>query len=226
MCGRFGLTRPERVDWRKLGVSHPPAGLVPRYNIAPGSDVLAVILRSSEPHAEYLRWGLIPYWARDPAIGSRLANARGDTAFEKPAFRAPMRSRRCLILADVFYEWQGVPGSRRIPHAVRLKSGEPFALGGVWDYWHSPEGGKATCAVLTTEANALLASVHERMPVIVPPERYRAWLDPRTPLPAVRDAMLPYPSQELEAWAVSFRVNDPAADDPSVLVAAQTQEGR
>jgi putative SOS response-associated peptidase YedK len=222
MCGRFGLIHPERLDWRKLGVGSPPTGLIPRYNIAPGSDVLVVRLRGGETRAEYLRWGLIPHCASDPAIANRLANARSDTAFEKPAFRTPVRSRRCLIPADVFYEWQKVPGaSRRVPHAVRLKGGEPFALGGVWDYWRPGDGseGLATCAILTTDANALLSSVHDRMPVIVPPERYAAWLDPRTPLPAVRDAMLPFPSEELEAWAVSNRVNDPGTDDPSVLEA-------
>jgi putative SOS response-associated peptidase YedK len=219
MCGRFGLTRPERLDLHRFGVDAFPQ-LTPRFNISPGTDVLAVRERNGERRAEFLRWGLIPYWAADPGLGDRLANARADTAYERPAFRAPMRSRRCLIPADVFYEWQVVPGERRKqPYAVRLKGAEPFALAGLWDYWRPAEGGDgiASCTILTTDANTLMTPIHDRMPVIIRPNRYRSWLDQRTPVPAVKDMLQSYDSSEMEVWPVSLRVNNPREDDPGVL---------
>lgn len=221
MCGRFGLTRPERLDLERFGVGEVPE-LTPRFNIAPGGDVFAVREREGVRRAELLHWGLIPSWAKDPSIGDRIANARADTAHEKPAFRVAMRTRRCLIPADVFYEWQVVPGAKRKqPHAVRLRDGEPFAMAGLWEFWRPKDDpahpGIASCAVLTTDANALMQPVHDRMPVIIPPSRYRAWLDPRTPDPAIRDLLQPYPSDAMEVWPVSLRVNNPRADDESVL---------
>jgi putative SOS response-associated peptidase YedK len=152
-----------------------------------------------------------------------MANARSDTAFTKPAFRDPMRQRRCLIPADVFYEWQVIPGrSPKQPFAVALHDAEIFALGGIWDYWRPKEGGDGlvTCAILTTDPNTLLTPVHDRMPVIVRPERYSAWLDPRTPAPAVRDLMQPYPSEEMRAWPITRRVNKASEDDAGILVPA------
>lgn len=237
MCGRFGLTRPERLDLQRFGVAYTPP-LAPRFNIAPGGEILAVLERDGARFAQPLRWGLIPSWAKDPDIGNRMANARADTVYEKPAFRNAIKSRRCLILADVFYEWQVVPGqSRKQPHAIRMADGEPFALGGIWEWWrpqdveagapsHNSEGDApsplrvdpiATCAILTTDANALMSRIHDRMPVLIPPAQYAAWLDARTPAPAVRDLMQPIQSELLEAWAVSLRVNNPKADDERVL---------
>ena len=220
MCGRFGLTRPERLDLERFGIRELPP-LVPRFNIAPGSEVLVVRERDGERGASLIRWGLVPSWARDPEIGARMANARSDTAFEKPAFRAAMKARRCLFVADVFYEWQVVPGQpRKQPHAIRLADGTPFAMGGLWEYW-KPKGGEGdgivSGAILTTDANALMARIHDRMPVIIAPESYDAWLDPRTPAPALRDLMQPCPSEWLEAFPVSLRVNNPKADDARVL---------
>lgn len=221
MCGRFGLTRPERLDLDRFGVSEVPP-LVPRFNVAPGGEILVVREREGARRAELLHWGLVPSWAKDASIGDRMANARADTAHEKPAFRAAMRTRRCLIPADVFYEWQVVPGAKRKqPYAARMRGGEPFAMAGLWEYWRPKDDpthpGIASCAILTTDANALMQPVHDRMPVIIPPSRYRAWLDARTPDPAVRDLLQPYPSDEMEVWPVSLRVNNPRADDESVL---------
>lgn len=237
MCGRFGLTRPERLDLQRFGVAYAPP-LAPRFNIAPGSEILTVLERDGARFAQPLRWGLIPSWAKDPEIGNRMANARADTVYEKPAFRNAIKSRRCLILADVFYEWQVVPGqSRKQPHAIRMADGEPFALGGIWEWWRPRDGEAgapshnsvgdapsalrvdpiATCAILTTDANALMSRIHDRMPVLIPPAQYAAWLDARTPAPAVRDLMQPIQSELLEAWAVSLRVNNPKADDERVL---------
>ena len=224
MCGRFGLSRPERLDLQRFGITSLPT-LDPRFNITPGEDILVVRERGGERRAERVHWGLIPSWASDARIGDRMANARADSAFEKPAFRTAMRLRRCLIPADVFYEWEAVPGSRRKrPHAIRLRSGEPFALGGIWEFWRPREGGEgiASCAILTTDPNGLLAPIHDRMPVIVPPNKYRAWLDSRTPIPAVSDMVQPYDSAEMEAWAITTRVNDPKEDGPEILLPADT----
>lgn len=219
MCGRFGLTRPERLDAVRLGVAALPR-LAPRYNIPPGSDVLVIRERRGERRADLLRWGLVPHWASDPSIGHRMINARAESAFDKPAFRGAMQDRRCLIPADVFYEWQAVPGRRqKQPFAVSRSDGEPFQFGGLWEYWRSADGGEglATCTILTTESNERLAPVHDRMPVIVPEEQYETWLDPKTSPAAVRRLLAPYPSERLSVWRITRRVNDPAADDASVL---------
>ncbi len=219
MCGRFGLTRPERLDLQRFGITAIPP-LQPRFNIPPTSEVLAVREVEGKRRADLLHWGLIPFWAKDPGIGARLANARADTAFEKPAFRAAMRARRCLIPADVFYEWHAVPGQKRKqPWAVRMRDGEPFALAGLWEFWRPKEGGDGivSCTILTTDANTLMTPIHDRMPVIIPPVRYRAWLDPHSAEPAVTELLQPYPSDEMEAWPISLRVNNPRADDAGVL---------
>lgn len=220
MCGRFGLTRPERLDLERFGIRELPP-LVPRFNIAPGSEVLIVRERDGEREASLVRWGLVPSWARDPGIGARMANARSDTAFEKPAFRAAMKARRALFAADVFYEWQVVPGqTRKQPHAIRLAGGAPFFMGGLWEYWRAKgdDGeGIVSAAILTTDANLLMSRIHDRMPVIIPPEQVDAWLDPHTPAPALRDLMQPCPSEWLEAWPISLRVNNPKSDDARIL---------
>jgi len=225
MCGRFGLTRPERLDLERFGIRELPP-LVPRFNIAPGSDVLVVRQREGARRADLLRWGLVPSWAKEPSIGNRLANARSDTAFEKPAFRNGMKTRRCLFPADVFYEWQVVPGqTRKQPHAIRSADGEPFAMAGIWEYWRSRDGEEGqeivSAAILTTDANALMSRIHDRMPVIISPAQYDAWLDPRTPAPALQDLMKPSPSEWLHAYPISLRINNPRADSEEVLVPAE-----
>ena len=171
MCGRFGLTRPERLDLERFGIQELPP-LVPRFNIAPGAEILAIRERDGVRRGDLLRWGLVPAWAKDPEIGNRMANARADTAFEKPTFRNAMKSRRCLIPADVFYEWQAVPGaSRKRPHAILRPDREPFAMGGLWEYWKAKDApgdgdgdGEAivSCAILTTDANTLMTPIHHR----------------------------------------------------------------
>jgi putative SOS response-associated peptidase YedK len=192
----------------------------PRFNVTPGTDVLVVRERQGTRIADFVRWGLVPSWAKDPSIGHRMVNARSDTALSKPSFRNAMERRRCLLPADVFYEWQVVTGQRRKqPWAVALPDGDIFGLGGLWEYWKPPGGGDGlvTCTILTTEPNVLLEPIHDRMPVIVHPDRYRAWLDPRTPRPSVEDMVRPWPSEGLRAWRISARVNDPEADDASVI---------
>jgi putative SOS response-associated peptidase YedK len=215
----MGLTRPELIDWSQFGVIDEPV-LEARYNISPGTDVIAIRERGAKRVAEPAHWGLIPSFAKDASIGNRMAIARGDTAFERPAFRRAIAARRCLIPVDVFYEWEGDKKARvRQPWAVRLRGGQPFTLGAIWEYWRPNENepGVVSFAVLTTDPNATLASVHDRMPVIVPPNAWRAWLSPETPAPKVIDLMRPYPSEEIEAWKITRRVNDARNDSAAVL---------
>ncbi len=219
MCGRFGLTRPEALQLERFGITELPP-LVPRYNIPPSSDILVVRERKGTTEAEMIRWGLVPSWAKDPSIGNRMANVRADTALEKSSFRAAMQKRRCLIPADVFFEWQDVPGQkRRRPYAVAMLEGEPFALGGLWEAWRSKEGGEwlITCAIITTEPNELLEPIHDRMPVIIKPEHYSSWLDSSTTTADVRDLVAPYAADEMRTWEIGLLVNDPKTDDARIL---------
>ena len=219
MCGRFGLTRPDKLDLQRFGVSDVPTQ-VPRFNIPPSSDILVVRERKGVTEAEMIRWGLVPSWAKDPSIGNRMANVRSDTALEKTSFRAAMQKRRCLIPADVFFEWQDVPGQkRRKPYAVAMKDGEIFALGGVWEAWRPKEGGDwvITCAILTTEPNELLAPIHDRMPVMVRERDYSRWLSPATTPTEVTRLVASYPADDMRAWEVGLVVNDPKTDDARVI---------
>ena len=219
MCGRFGLTRPEALQLERFGILDLPP-LVPRYNIPPSSDILVVRERKGVPGAEMIKWGLVPSWAKDPSIGNRMANVRTDTALEKTSFRSAMQKRRCLIPADVFFEWQDVPGQkRRKPHAVAFLDGEIFALGGLWEAWRAKEGAEwlITCAILTTEPNELLAPIHDRMPVILKPQDYEAWLNPETRIEDVKRLAGSFSPSEMRIWEVSLLVNDPKTDDASVI---------
>lgn len=218
MCGRFGLTRPDKLDLQRFGIGQAPE-TPPRFNIAPGSDVLAVRQGKKGRRADLIRWGLIPSWAKDPSIGNRMVNARSDSALQRPAFRIPMQKRRCLIPADVFFEWEGASGQRRRqPWAIAMARAEPFALGGLWDFWRPPEGdGVVSCTILTTEPNALIAPIHDRMPVIVHPEDYDAWLDPASPREAVERLLVPYDAAAMRAWRVSVLVNKTDVDDGRIL---------
>ncbi len=221
MCGRFGLTRPEALQLERFGITELPP-LVPRFNIPPSSDILVVRERKGITEAEMIRWGLVPSWAKDPSIGHRMANVRSDTALEKSSFRTAMQKRRCLIPADVFFEWQDVPGQkRRRPYAVALKEGELFALGGVWEAWRPKEGADwmITCAILTTEPNEVLAPIHDRMPVMVRVEDYSNWIAPSTPASEVRRLVASFPTDDMRAWEVSLLVNDPKVDDARVIAA-------
>jgi putative SOS response-associated peptidase YedK len=219
MCGRFGLTRPDKLDLQRYGIAAAPPQ-EPRFNIPPSSDILVVRERKGVTEAEMIRWGLVPSWAKDPSIGNRMANVRSDTALEKSSFRAAMQKRRCLIPADVFYEWQDVPGQkRRKPYAVALKDGEIFSLGGIWEAWRSREDGEwvITCAILTTEPNEVLAPIHDRMPVIIRPDDYRSWLDQSTKAEDVSGLVAPFPADAMRTWEISLLVNDPKTDDARVI---------
>jgi len=221
MCGRYSITQPVEAIQRVFHVGERP-NLPPRYNVAPTQDVPAVRRgEDGERHLALLRWGLIPFWADDASIGSRMINARAESAAEKNAFRTAFRRRRCLIVADGFYEWQkpATKGGRKQPYRVTLTDGGLFAFAGLWESWREPASGETveSCAILTTDANEDLAQIHERMPVILDPAGYETWLDPDAD-PVDAQALLgPYPSERLTAYPVPTRVNAVANDDPAVI---------
>ena len=219
MCGRFSLGAPIRVGQLFDLPNWPETPR--RYNIAPSQEVPAVIQNREVGGREFrpFRWGLVPSWAKDPAIGNRMINARSETAATKPVFRKPFRERRCLILADGFYEWKR-DGSRKQPYYIKLRDGEPFAFAGLWDHWAPADGQPLeTCTILTTTPNALVQPIHDRMPVILPSSAYGAWLD-RTvsDVPTVQALLTPYPADEMIAYPVSTRVNNPAHDTPECVL--------
>jgi putative SOS response-associated peptidase YedK len=217
MCGRYTLTVDIKTIAEKFGV---PASLEtsPRYNVAPTQEVVT-IMRNGTSHLALLRWGLIPSWAKDESIGSRMINARAESLAEKPSFKGLLRSKRCLIIADGFYEWKQENGFKT-PMYITLKSGDPFAFAGLWDQWKSPDGQQVrSCTIITTEPNDVLAPIHNRMPAILLPGAYEDWLNPD-----VRDDqalshwLAPYPAEEMTARAVSRLVNDPKRDSPELIV--------
>ncbi len=231
MCGRFTLF----VDPQDLMDAFPgfeaPEHIAPRYNIAPTQPV-AVIANTGQNKIEFFRWGLIPSWAtpalaggarEDPAIGDRMINARAETLAEKPSFRTAYRRRRCLVLADGFYEWRKEPGQRKTPMFIRLQSGRPFAFAGLWESWRPPDDQPIlSCTIITTTPNELLAPIHNRMPVILAPEAYDLWLDPAEKRPdQLRDWLRPFPADQMTAHPVSTLVNNPQNDAPACIVPAR-----
>jgi putative SOS response-associated peptidase YedK len=219
MCGRFTLFEPDKVLSREFGVSGIPP-LSPRYNIAPSQSVVAVRSTPAGSGREIalLRWGLIPSWSKDSAIGNRLINARAETAREKPSFRNAFRRHRCLIPANGFYEWRRQERGKQ-PYFVRMRDERLFAFAGLWDRWESPDKGVIeTCTILTTSANPVLAPIHDRMPVILPSAGYARWLDPALQdTESLATLLVPFPPEEMLASPVSTRVNTPTVDDESCI---------
>ena len=229
MCGRFSLnqTGDELADAFDLRPS-PPVG--PRYNIAPSQPIATVVATAEnpDPHFDFRLWGLIPSWAKDPTIGSRMINARAETVAEKPSFRAAFKRRRCLILADGFYEWETVPGQKtKQPHYIFLKDHRPFAFAGLWEHWADPASGGEiqTCTILTTAPNELMDPIHNRMPVILAAEDYAAWLDPDFDQPPILQAMLrPYEAEAMDRYAIATVVNKPQNDTPDCMAPLEPAE--
>ena len=223
MCGRFTLRSPAGVVAEQFALFEVPP-FAPRFNIAPSQPVPVVrlALRGPQPQRElvWLRWGLVPGWAKDPAIGNRMINARSETVADKPAFRTALRRRRCLVAADGFYEWQRplpkAAGRRKQPYFIRLRDDRPFALAGLWELWEGPDHSHVeSCTLLTTEPNELIRPIHNRMPVILAVDDYPRWLDPAIEKPEPLAPLLrPYPSDQMTAYPVSTLVNSPANDDP------------
>jgi putative SOS response-associated peptidase YedK len=248
MCGRFTLRTPASAiaeQFELLGVpefaarfniapSQPAPVIRMRSGLSQGDGGRAAdrVDRRKKPsgssssvplpvqHRElvWLRWGLVPAWAKDPAIGNRLINARAESAADKPAFRAAMRRQRCLVVADGFYEWQRSSRAKK-PYLIRLRGDQPFAFAGLWEAWEASDHSTLeTCTILTTDANALVRPIHDRMPVILPASGYAAWLDPAIEDPQqVMPLLVPYASDEMEAKPVGDFVNSPAHDSPRCI---------
>jgi len=218
MCGRFTLLTPSETLAEQFELPDMPA-LPPHYNIAPSQSVAAVRQLPDDGGRElvWLRWGLVPFWAKELDIGARMINARSETVAQKPAFRAAFRQRRCLVLADGFYEWQKQAGSKQ-PFFIRLADGRPFAFAGLWEHWDGPEGAVESCTILTTEPNDLIRPLHNRMPIILPPTDYALWLDRSVQEPRQLQPLLrPYPAQDMMAYPVSLWVNSPQNDGPRCI---------
>jgi putative SOS response-associated peptidase YedK len=223
MCGRFVqaasptlLAEHFHVD--ELALDEPPA---PSWNVAPRAEVLTIVDQGDVRRMGRMRWGLVPSWADDPAVGDRMINARAETVLEKPAFRTALERRRCIVPADGFYEWERV-GSRRQPVYIHDRSGAPLAFAGLWAVWRDPAAPDApwmrSCTVVTTDANATLAPVHDRMPVMLSPDAWGPWLDRDvTDGDAVVDLLRPAPDELLEWWPVSPRVNRARVDDERLI---------
>ena len=228
MCGRFTLTSDSDALNQMFFEFTIPVNLAPRYNISPTQDVAVITNTPSDTdgpsekrQVEFFRWGLIPSWAKDPKIGNRMINARSETLAEKPSFRSAYRRRRCLILADGYYEWKQVPGARRKqPIYIRLESQKPFALAGLWETWQPEdvEEPLRSCTIITCPPNALLEKIHHRMPVILPQDAYLEWLAPEPKsADALQPFLVPYADEDMEAYPVSTFVNRPMHDSPECI---------
>ena len=218
MCGRFTLTVDINTIARAFNAAIPSAlNTEARYNIAPQQNVLTV-MRDETTHLDLLRWGLIPSWAKEESIGSKMINARAETLAEKPSFKRLLHSKRCLLVADGFYEWKKEQVGKT-PMYITLRDKEPFAFAGLWDTWRDADGQQIrTCTIITTEPNELVASIHNRMPVILPPKAREEWLDPslhddRILLPL----LAPYPVEEMSARPVSRLVNNPRYEGAELI---------
>lgn len=217
MCGRFVRKRSSLLLARDFGAAHISDELQPSFNIAPTHDV-AVVLNDDARKLISMRWGLIPASATDPRIGSRLINARAETLTEKAAFKNAFRRRRCLVLADGFYEWQKA-GRSKTPMLIELKSNHSFGFAGLYETWTSPLGERlTTCTIITTEPNELVRPIHNRMPVILPKEVEDLWLDPAVDdHRRLIDILRPYPAGEMDAYPVSSLVNSVKNDSPECI---------
>ncbi|HEX7333085.1 MAG TPA: SOS response-associated peptidase [Pyrinomonadaceae bacterium] len=212
MCGRFTLRTPEgrkvdRINWADF------QDLVPRYNIAPSQDVLTVVEREAHREARFLQWGLIPFWSKE---AKGIINARVETIDTKASFKESFEKRRCLIFADGFYEWERM-GKISQPYYFHMKDGAPFAFAGIWDRWHHNDRTLTTCAIITTTANQLLATIHNRMPVILGSEAYNLWLNEESRAADLKDLLVPFSADLMTSHAVSYEVNGTKVDDERLL---------
>ena len=220
MCGRFTLVKLADVEgyfpWIK-----PPDEAIPRYNIAPTQPILIAAndAKNSAFQFDYALWGLIPCWAKDPKIGNKMINARAETLAEKPSFRTALKRRRCLIPADGFYEWRKEADGSKTPMYIRMKTGQPFAFAGLWEDWCDHDAAPVrSCTIITTTPNALMKTIHDRMPVILPPEAQHRWLAAGEQNPAdLQPLMVPFTADAMEAFPVSRTVNNPRNELPECV---------
>jgi putative SOS response-associated peptidase YedK len=221
MCGRFTLTHDVQSIARAFNATASASlQIVPHYNIAPTQNIVTVMRTEQTHYLDVLRWGLIPAWAQDESIGSRMINARAETLAEKASFKRLLTSKRCLIIVDGFYEWTQEPGSKaKTPMYIQLKNAEVFAFAGLWDSWRNPAGEQIrTCTIITTEPNELMARIHNRMPAILSPETREQWLDHTNRDTSTLTSLLrPYPTEEMIARPVSRLVNNPKYDSAELI---------
>ncbi len=218
MCGRYGLYSSQDRLVEHFGLASAPS-VKARYNIAPSDAVGVIRIPPGYDRRvwDQVTWGLIPHWAKDRKIGYKLINARSESVADKPSFRDAFKYQRCLVPADIFYEWAAA-GGKKYPYAVRLHDERPFAFAGLWDRWQDGEQLIESCTIITTDANELLKPIHDRMPVILPETEYERWLDPSTQNPAAFQPLLkPYNSDAMQVYPVSTRVNDPKNDDSECI---------
>jgi putative SOS response-associated peptidase YedK len=218
MCGRFSLTKEEAEIEKRFQAKFYTKDLVKRYNVAPSQ--LSLVMTDAQPEKlQLFKWGLIPSWAKDKSIGYKMINARSETVFEKPSFKKLIQQRRCLVIADGFYEWQPLDGKKKQPFRIGLKSWDLFAFAGLWDEWSDKETGEIvpTFTILTTAANSLVAPIHDRMPVMLEPKEEKLWLTKGLSTEEILGLLSPFPESEMVVYPVSEQVNSPANDNPELI---------
>jgi putative SOS response-associated peptidase YedK len=219
MCGRYTLVRLADFTDMFPWIRAPEQPVPPRYNIAP-TQPIAVVPNDGRNQIVFYQWGLVPSWIKDPAVGARTINARAETLADKPMFRTALKRRRCLIPASGFYEWKKSAGGKvKTPMYIRMKANRPFAFAGLWETWHGSDGSELrSCTIITGAPNEVVASIHDRMPVILQQEQYRRWLDPaERAAEELVPLLVPYPAETMEAFAVSPSVNSPSNDTPNCI---------
>jgi putative SOS response-associated peptidase YedK len=227
MCGRYSLATPAHNDLRSRFALSEALEIRQRFNVAPGDDVVTVTTsKEGEPRGELLRWGLVPFWAKDPKVGYKMINARAETVAEKPAYRDAFKTHRCLIVADGFYEWQPHKPRKRPFHITRA-DGAPFAFAGLWASWHGEDDAAVrSCTIITTDANPKIADIHDRMPVMLPDAAAEeAWLDHAAPAGLLQELLVPLPAELTARRAVGYAVGDARHDAPDCLDDAPPEAG-
>ena len=217
MCGRFTITLDPADMQQEFNLGDLPGEWKPRYNVAPTQNV-PVVKDQTKRDVEMMHWGLIPFWAKEKSIGQRMVNARAETLQEKPAFRQAFKQRRCLILADGFFEWQRKDAkSPKVPMYFQLKNGKPFAFAGLWETWReNPDAELHSCTIITCMPNELVGQIHNRMPVILDKELCWHWLAEQSPQ-ELQKMLMPYPAEKMQAHAVGLQVNNPSEDNPNIV---------
>jgi putative SOS response-associated peptidase YedK len=221
MCGRYQIVTDAQALYDAFQVE-VDLNAVPleRYNVAPATDQLVILEEGGRRVARWYRWGLIPHWAKDKAIAYKTVNARGESVASKPAFRAALRQRRCLVPATGFYEWK-IADRGKQPYLIRLRSGELFSFAGLWENWAGPAGELRSFTIITTEPNALMARIHTRMPAIVPRAQYARWLDPALQDPAqIQPMIASYPAAQMQAFPVGAAINSARNQGADLIVPA------
>ncbi len=222
MCGRITLST-DKDDLQSRWGFIDPSGVLdlikPRYNIAPSQNSPTLVVKEDRRVLVMMRWGLVPFWAKEASIGYKIINAKSETLTEKPSFRKPFKEKRCLVLADGFYEWEKTDKKNKVPYRFVLKNRQPFAFAGLWDVWKTPEGDTLlSFTIITTRANELMERIHDRMPVILNEKDEAKWLDPEfKDTDKLSSLLQPYPSEQMVAYKVSTIVNSPKNDTPSCI---------